>query len=190
MPASLRGSRSARSVLLRMAADQDRAERIRKLKSDNPGLTWRAIADHVGVTERAAADWAKSGGIAYDNAKKLAELLEVDPDYIWRGNLNVPDPFVRPASNDDLAGTREEFHARVDYVETLLGDLADRIDRNERLLVAILATIRGTAEAAGFQAPPIRPEAERILLADSSPVRPERKLRGTDSPGRSRRQAG
>jgi hypothetical protein len=84
-PASLRGSGGARTVLLRMAADQERAERIRALKQERPDLTWRRIADHVGVTERSATDWQRKGGMEYDNAKKLAELFEVDVDYIWRG---------------------------------------------------------------------------------------------------------
>lgn len=40
-----------------MAADQERADRIRALKQGRPDLTWRRIADHVGVTERSATDW-------------------------------------------------------------------------------------------------------------------------------------
>lgn len=91
-PGSLRDTRSARTVLLRMAADQERADRIRALKLDRPDLTWRRIADHVGVSERAASDWQKKGGIEYANAEKLAALFEVDVDYIWRGTeTNTPD---------------------------------------------------------------------------------------------------
>jgi hypothetical protein len=91
-----------------MAADQDRADRIRALKQARPDLTWRRIADHVGVSERAATDWQKKGGIEYANAKKLAGLFEVDVDYIWRGTeLATPDPF---ASNSRL----ERIEAKLD----------------------------------------------------------------------------
>ena len=182
MPASLRGSRSARSVLLRMAADQDRAERIRKLKADNPGLTWRAIAEHVGVSERAAVDWAKRGGITRENAEKLAELLLVDPDYIWRGNLDTPDPFVRPASNDDLAGIREEFHARVDHVELML-------ERNFQALEAIYAAITEGARAGGFALPKNVPANLADLRTPPSDAQDRGTRHSTGSPGRARRQA-
>lgn len=98
MPTSLQGKRSARTVLLRMAADSDRAERIRALKAGRPDLTWRVIADYVGVSERAAIDWQKTGGIEYPNAKKLAELLNVEADWLWRGE--------RPATPDPFAGSQ------------------------------------------------------------------------------------
>lgn len=75
-----------------MAADQDRASRIRELKEDHPELTWQAIADHVGVSMRAAQAWAEKGEIAYANAKKLAELFDdVDVDYIMRGPRGSAD---------------------------------------------------------------------------------------------------
>jgi hypothetical protein len=108
---SLSTSRGARSVRLRMAADQERADRIRALKLDRPDLTWRRIADHVGVTERSAADWQVKGGIDYSNAEKLAELFEVDVDYIWRGSESTPSPFEQAAP----------VEVRLDAVE---GDLA------------------------------------------------------------------
>lgn len=69
-------------MLLRMAADQERADRIRALKQARPDLTWRRIADAVGVTERSATDWQVKGGISYENAKKLADVFEVDVDYV------------------------------------------------------------------------------------------------------------
>jgi hypothetical protein len=105
---SLRRGGSARTVLLRMAADQERADRIRALKESRPGLTWRRIGDHVGVSERSAFEWGKKGGIEYDNAKKLAELFEVDADYIWRGaGITAPDLFAN--QDDGIAGLEERL---------------------------------------------------------------------------------
>lgn len=122
-PVSLRTSGGARTVLLRMAADQERADRIRALKLGRPDLTWRRIAEHVGVTERSATDWGKKGGMEYENAVKLAALFEVDVDYLWRGTAGpTPDPF-----------------------ETQL----DRLERNQG---EILARLTGLAQALGFNA--------------------------------------
>lgn len=101
-----------------MAADQERADRIRALKQERPDLTWRRIADHVGVSERAATDWQKKGGIEYSNAEKLAQLFEVDVDYIWRGTNNgTPSPF---AGQDDIADRLDSIDQRLARIEALL----------------------------------------------------------------------
>lgn len=83
---ALRQPRKARTVLLRMAKDQARADRIDQLKQERPDLTWEAIADYVGVTVRGAQAWREHGAISYDNAKKLAELFEVEVMFIMRGD--------------------------------------------------------------------------------------------------------
>lgn len=130
-PASLRGSGAARTVLLRMAADQERADRIRALKLERPDLTWRRIADAVGVTERSATDWQKKGGIDYENAKKLAAVFEVDTDYIWRGPSDgerAPSPF---AGQDALAD-------RLDRIEATLGELRQEREQGIREVHALL----------------------------------------------------
>jgi hypothetical protein len=105
-----------------MAADQERAERIRALKQARPDLTWRRIADHVGVTERSATDWQKKGGIEFENAKKLAALFEVDVDYIWRGvESGTPSPF---AGQDDVHDRLASIDARLERIEALLSGQA------------------------------------------------------------------
>jgi len=68
-----------------MAADQARAQRVRQLKDEHPELTWRQIAEHIGVAERSAVAWAKTGGMEYANAKKFAELMGASVDWLWRG---------------------------------------------------------------------------------------------------------
>jgi hypothetical protein len=111
-----------------MAADQERADRIRALKQDRPDLTWRRIADHVGVTERSATDWQSKGGISYENAGKLAALFEVDVDYIWRGPSQAdraPSPFAAQDMQGDLAGILERIEAQLDEQNEVL----DRIEK-------------------------------------------------------------
>jgi uncharacterized protein YerC len=144
-PASLRRTGTARTVLLRMAADQERADRIRALKLARPDLTWRRIADHVGVSERAASDWQKKGGIEYANAKKLAALFEVDVDYVWRGTETselAPTPFAGPDATADQLDRIEERLQRIELMlqgraESMLvpgSVITDQLDRLERAL--------------------------------------------------------
>lgn len=96
-----------------MAADQERAERIRQLKQDHPEFTWEQIAHHVGVTPRAAQGWQVTGSIAYTNAKKLAELFdEIDVDWIMRG----PRPET-PDLMGALDGRRTDLDERLAAIE-------------------------------------------------------------------------
>lgn len=121
-PGSLRRPRTARTVLLRMAADDSRAERIALLKEERPDLTWRRIADEVGVSERAAFEWKKSGGIDYENAKKLAAVFGVDVAYIWSGaeTGRTPDLMAANHNNDSqLARIEERLDAILSYLEAL-----------------------------------------------------------------------
>ncbi len=110
--------RSARTLLLRMAADEARAERIRLLKEEHPELTWQAIADHVGVTVRAAQAWGSSGSIAYENAKALAQLFDnVDAEYIMRGR----PPAASSAPEGQLDRIEEGIRGLDAKVDQLLG---------------------------------------------------------------------
>lgn len=86
----------------------------------------------MGVTERSAADWQRKGGIDYDNAKKLAEIMEVDLDYIWRGPSEAdraPSPFA-PA--DALAD-------RLDAIEQALRDAREEREQHANEIRALLA---------------------------------------------------
>jgi hypothetical protein len=129
VPGSLRGQRSPHTLLLRMAADQDRADRIRETwlerKAEDPKTyTWARIAAFVGRTERAAQEWQKTGGIDYDNAVKLAEYLNVDFDWLWRGpkeDEQTPD-LSGAAREDQVNDGFDEFRQ---YVRDIRRDVAE-----------------------------------------------------------------
>lgn len=141
---SLRQVMSPRTVLLRMAEDQERAARIKGLKDSRPDLTWAKIAEGVGVKERSAIEWASSGGISEPNAKKLAALFGVPFDYIWRGpESDTPDPFAH------VNGGRSQL----DRIEAKLDQLLrENIALNARLedegarLVSFVRRTLGTPE--------------------------------------------
>jgi hypothetical protein len=147
-PGSLRRDRSARTVLLRMARDDARAARIRALYEevkDERGdeITWRLIADACGVSERAAAAWPKTGGIAYENAKKLAAFFRtlgksVDVDYIWRGP-EVQTPDLIGAMHDGNSAQLDRIEAYLLAIGRHLGVRLEEIDVESEVLARALA---------------------------------------------------
>lgn len=148
MPASLQRQRSARTVLLRMAADEERARRIRDLKNAlkqaDPTKTVGWIADQLGVTERSVSEWSATGAIGYPNCVKLAELVfDVDPGWLWRGE--------KGATPDLMATLREA------------GAGPSQLDRIEVALDEALKLLRQLA-GAELPAPPselFQPPADR-----------------------------
>lgn len=126
-PRSLRGQGTAHTVLLRMAEDEGRASRIAELKERNPLLTWSEIARRVGVTERAATQWRRTGALKPENAELLAQVFGVDFDYIWTGpRPDTPDLFVdrrrqQLADEDRLARVEDTLQEVRRTVEDLYG---------------------------------------------------------------------
>lgn len=104
-------------------------ERIRDLR-DNSAETNRSIADYCDVGERTVAAWIAGDGIKYDNAKKVAELFEVDVDYIWRGKQKSETPDVLGAldgSSADVVALKRQLDGIEDKLDKLLShfDLAE-----------------------------------------------------------------
>lgn len=169
-PDSLRRTGSPRTVLLRMAADQERAARIDALKATRPDLTWRQIADRVGVSERSAYNWKVTGGIDYENAKKLAKVFEVDVDFIWRGPAESAPDLSRPdvALNEILAAITAQLAEQtqvLNQIKELLGRDTKTADRLE----AATETLGGTAAQLDAQIQ----ETVRALESASRPRTPK-----------------
>jgi hypothetical protein len=99
-----------------MAADDERAERIKTrikaLKEEDPTKTQKWIADQIPVSERSVAHWSATGEIGYPNCVKLAEVLDVDPTWLWRGPKG---------DTPDLMGTLGETTA-LDRIESKLDE--------------------------------------------------------------------
>ena len=118
---SLSATRSATTLRLKFLMDeQQRIEigaRLKDLRANSPH-TNRSVGDAVGVTERTVAEWAAGRqGMTYDNAKKVAELFDVDLDWLWRGDKG---------ETPDLMGTLSQNGSAADLkadVDRLLSEL-------------------------------------------------------------------
>src|SRR3954464_5445355 len=160
MTAPLAARRTPRNVRLRVAQDTNRAERIRQLKTAHPELTWSYIADQIGVRERSAIAWQKTGGISAKNAEKLAELFGVSYDFLWFGKEKGPTPDVLAgvAGIEDVEARRDALTSKVDQIAGQLAameidlehqnanlaqqtDLLERIQASIRQQTALLAKL-------------------------------------------------
>lgn len=149
MSASLRRRVHARTVLARMARDEDRAKRIRALKARyGREVTWGEIAAYVGVAERSAVAWQQTGEISRPNALKLARFFiekgeDIDEEYIWRGDAPTPLELL-PGRNGE-ATDYDEMLSRLAGLEELVrlvrADIAtadaEALKRSEEVLRAI-----------------------------------------------------
>lgn len=129
MNATFTAPRTAHSLRLHFVMEKQHrleiGQRIRELR-ENSAETNRSIAEAVGVGERSVAAWVAGGGIAYDNAKKVADLFGVDVDYIWRGRSKGATP--------DLMGDLSSGDELLREVALQMAELAQAIDRIETRL--------------------------------------------------------
>lgn len=140
---SLKPRRSPHTVLLRMAADIERAERIRSIKAARPDLTWPQVAEAVGVTERSVASWAQTGQVSYPNAKKLAAFLKVDLDWLWKGPRESPD-LIAALSTSATQSRLDRIEGKLDLIlASMLEQELEDDDQQEH------PRARGSASASG-----------------------------------------
>lgn len=120
------------TLRLAMARDEQQLRemgaRIKELRLAH-GYKQQWIADQIGVTLRTYQNWqAGATPPEQENLEKLAELFEVEPRYIMRGDT------------PDLLGTMGgDALARLERIETAIEDLAtgSRLDRLERIEAAL-----------------------------------------------------
>jgi transcriptional regulator with XRE-family HTH domain len=178
VPGTSRKARTARTLLLRMAADEARAERIRHLKREHPELTWQAIADQVGVTLRAAQSWQEKGSISYGNAKKLASVLGEDVDFIMRGPRSETPDLLGVAGLDELllrmesrlAGLIEHQNNLLSRQSLILERIEARLDADDGIRQALDDSAERLAESA-------REAARRLREASLDDVQPPARAR-------------
>lgn len=129
-----------------MAADQERADRIRQVRQDKH-LRWKQIAAYVGVEMRSAQMWQETGAISWDNAVKFAELAGVDAHWLMSGaETSTPDLFAVSNGSvedrleqlaDQLAQDRADREANVVEVKALIQAQNELLATQERILEEI-----------------------------------------------------
>lgn len=86
MPGTSQRARSARTLALQMAMEEERQRevgaRIKELRGPRPQPL---VADAVHVTLRAYQAWEAGGGIAWENLQALAKFFEVSENYLLYG---------------------------------------------------------------------------------------------------------
>lgn len=142
-------SRAPRSITTLRAQMEDlaRGERIKTLRTARR-LTQPAVVELLRqkagapvVTLRGYQAWEGGGGIRWDNAKVLAGVFDVDPEYIMSGRETADTPdlsLVQGAAREEqLEGVSAEFSVRVDNVEAALERIeravADRVEHDRRV---------------------------------------------------------
>ena len=114
-----------------MEADQKRqiGDRVRELR-ENSRYTNETLAQAVGVSARAVGKWIEGKGISRDSAEKVAEVFDVDPDWLWSGRERVaPDlmgALSGPASGPELARQIQELQSETTELRSELSEV--RID--------------------------------------------------------------
>jgi hypothetical protein len=103
------------------------------------------------VGERTVAGWVAGDGISYKNAKKVAELFEVDIDWLWRGRERGATP--------DLMGQLDGGSVILNRVEQMCQEIGERLEALEAGQGAIVAEILAALEQ--MPSAPSTSEADR-----------------------------
>jgi transcriptional regulator with XRE-family HTH domain len=152
---SLPASRGTTSLRLRWLMDEQQrleiGERLKDLRDNSPE-TNRSVGDAVGVSERTVAEWsAGRQGMTYEHAKKVAELFDVDIDWLWRGKGRGATP--------DLMGQLDGGSVILNRVEQMCQEIGERLEALEAGQGAIVAEILAALEQ--MPSAPSTSEADR-----------------------------
>lgn len=134
-----------------MAQDAEKlraqGERLRELKKQARGLTFRQIADAVAVTERQAQRWfAGESEISGDNLRALAKFMGTTPDYIEYGVVHRPRVDATPNLLDQLAAP-DVLLERLQHIEEGAAERGKRLAKLEQRLGRIEKAIRDLTES-------------------------------------------
>jgi transcriptional regulator with XRE-family HTH domain len=120
--------------------DLARGERIKALRRARR-LTQPAVVelleDHAGasvVTLRGYQAWEAGGGIRWDNAKLLADVLGVDAEQLMTGAEGPPSPL-------------DSRDGQLNRIESVLGQVLERLAALEDLIPIVDPLERGRASA-------------------------------------------
>lgn len=116
-------------------ADAERGDRIKWLREEKLHLTQEAMSDRVGITLRGYQEWEAGGGIKWDNAKKLAKVGGVSPDWIMSGNKGAtPDLSKGPSQLDRIEQSLVALRADLATTQDAVAVLDARLTKELRAI--------------------------------------------------------
>lgn len=122
IPGSSRKPRNARTLLLQMAMEEERAREVgARLKALRGPKPQPVVAQEVGVTLRAYQRWEAGGGLAWENLQAVARVFGVSENYILYGEETVKGPESR----------LDRLEEKVDALYNRLGRLLDEMERDQ-----------------------------------------------------------
>jgi transcriptional regulator with XRE-family HTH domain len=145
-PLSLK--RSATTLRLHhLMEEQQRLEIGRRIKTlrDNGPQTNRSIAEFCDVGERSVANWVAGKGIAWDNAKRVAELFDVEVQWVWTGEERAPTPDLLDALSPGRAEGQAEILERIAELAASVAELHLEVGTIRELLEAKSAARKRSA---------------------------------------------
>lgn len=163
VPGSSRGGRNA-TTLLAQVADIERGTRIRERREElhltQPGVvelieqlqdalptTHRLHRDVLGkapVGLRGYQTWEAGGGIDWEKAKLLAEVLQMDVREMMHGpreDQPTPDPFADADQDARIAAMEARLMEQADMIRGLIDDQNKLLERQSEILARIEAAV-------------------------------------------------
>lgn len=130
-------------ALMDAAQKAEIGERIRDLRNASRETgnreTNRSIADYCGVSVEAVRNWIAGKGITYDNATKVAELFQVDRDWLWRGREKGETPDLMGALS---AGSESELGRQIAELQSETTELRSELSEVRSDLQDVLSLLR------------------------------------------------
>lgn len=127
--------RAMRANFARQMADAARGERLRKLRRSQH-LSQETAAARIGVSTKSLRSWEQGGGITWRNAKRAAEVYEVDPEtLIEREGISESDGQQEVDDDrklDALLAGQARLLAELAQVQVALRDLQGSTRRPSR----------------------------------------------------------
>lgn len=159
VPGASRGTRSVATLRAQME-DLARGERIKTLRTDRH-LSQPAVVDLLEkkagarvVTLRGYQAWEAGGGIRWENAKVLADVFGVEPEYVMAGDGErgpVPDLSLIHGDGDD--SQLAEIDRKLDLIIAFLG-IEEAASQPETIQDRLVQLVKDAAAASG---PPSAP---------------------------------
>lgn len=120
------GSSNTLALLLERQQKIEIGQRIKWLR-DNSAETSRTIARHVDVSDEAVRNWIAGKGISVENSEKVAEMFDLDWNWLWRGEGTAPEGYPQEQRKPTPNPLRGPYAEQLDRIEEKLDEILERL---------------------------------------------------------------